>query len=130
MSSEELKILLVEDSILTAEQVCDLIREVDASIVLSVATTENDAVAAVSEFAPDIVVLDLRLKQGSGFSVLRKLAPQEPKPSIIVLTNYALPNFREYAVLSGADYFLDKALEMDSLPAIIESCAHGVGRLH
>lgn len=130
MSTQELKILLVEDSVLTAEQVCELIRRVNAPIVLSVATNEKDAIAAVTEFVPDVVVLDLRLKQGSGFSVLKKLAPKEPKPSIIVLTNYALPNFREYAVLNGANYFLDKAIEMELLPTIIESCVHGGPHIH
>jgi DNA-binding phage protein len=40
-----------------------------------------------------------------------------------VLTNYGLPSYREYALLSGADYFLDKALEFESLQGIVEMVA-------
>ena len=38
-----------------------------------------------------------------------------------MLTTYALPKYRELAFLTGADYFLDKAVDFGALPSVIES---------
>ncbi|HTE42985.1 MAG TPA: response regulator [Steroidobacteraceae bacterium] len=120
-----LRVLVVEDSALTAEQLCDLIKTIPFSIDCTTVATEQDALARAAESIPDAVVLDLRLKQGNGFSVLRQLAASKPKPRIIVLTNYALPKYRELSLLSGADYFLDKARDFEKLSGLLESmCVH------
>jgi two-component system invasion response regulator UvrY len=120
-SKVELKVLLVEDSILTAERLSELIRSVDCPVTILRVETERDALARVREAAPDVVVLDLRLKEGSGLNVLRKIAPLQPKPFIVVMTNYAQASLRDYALETGADFFLDKGLELHSLPTILQS---------
>lgn len=119
----QLRVLLVEDSVLIADQIRELMQTVTYSVNINVVTTEKDALAAAIEFVPDIVILDLKLKQGTGFGVLRALTALEPEPAIAVLTNYALPKYRDLALLIGADYFLDKAHDFEALPAIIESIA-------
>jgi two-component system response regulator (stage 0 sporulation protein A) len=99
---------------------------VGLSTQLNVVDSEADAIEYVAQKTPDVIILDLMLRKGNGFGVLRKLEKQEKaprKPKVIVLTNYALPKYRDMALLMGADYFLDKALSMDSLPPIIESIA-------
>jgi DNA-binding response OmpR family regulator len=120
---EKLQILLVEDSVLMATQLRELIgaSAADASVVI--ATGQDDALRKLGNFTPDIVILDLLLKEGSGFSLLRELVARSPRPSIVVLTNYALPKYRDYSLLIGADYFLDKATSIESLPSIIEAIA-------
>ena len=113
--------LLVEDSSLTAEQLRDLMRTVPHRLSITTLATEREAIASVSTTIPDVVVLDLKLRQGSGFRVLKKIAELDPKPAVAVLTNYALPKYRELAFLTGADYFLDKAVDFGALPSVIES---------
>ena len=49
------------------------------------------------------------MKQGTGFGVMRALAATQLKPSIIVLTNYDLPEYKNAAIALGASHFLDKA---------------------
>jgi len=115
------RVLLVEDSTLTAEQLCEMIRALRPTIICVAVATEDDALRAIDSQPPHIVVLDLLLKQGSGFNVLKKISSMTPKPLVIVMTNYALPQYREYALLTGADYFLDKAVSIDVLPTILES---------
>jgi two-component system OmpR family response regulator len=119
----QLRVLLVEDSVLIVDQIRELMQGVTYAVDVSVVATEKEALAAAIEFAPDIVILDLKLKQGTGFGVLRALTAIEPEPTIAVLTNYALPKYRDLALLIGADYFLDKARDFEALPAIIESIA-------
>jgi DNA-binding NarL/FixJ family response regulator len=117
---EKLHVLLVEDSPLTAEQLCEMIRRHRPDVSCTIVATEADAVEKISATPIHAAVLDLRLKEGTGFGVLRKLASLDPKPFIVVLTNFALPKYRELALLAGADYFLDKATTMDVLPSLLD----------
>ncbi|MGH7936257.1 MAG: hypothetical protein ACREF8_04540, partial [Chthoniobacterales bacterium] len=54
---------------------------------------------------------------------LRALREISSPPTVIVLTNFALPQFRDLALLLGANYFLDKALDIERLPTIVDSIA-------
>jgi DNA-binding NarL/FixJ family response regulator len=123
--TEKLHVLLVEDSILTAEQLCEMIRKHRPQVACTVVATESDALEKITSEPIHAAVLDLRLKEGTGFGVLRKLAALNPKPFIVVLTNYALPKYRELALLAGADYFLDKATSMDALPDLLDRHFNG-----
>jgi DNA-binding response OmpR family regulator len=123
MNAKSLSALLVEDSVLTAEQLRELMRSVSVTVDITTVVTEKDALNAIAESQPDLIVLDLKLRQGSGFNVLRQVATMKSKPATVVLTNYALPKYRELALLTGADYFLDKARDFKELPGIIESIA-------
>jgi two-component system OmpR family response regulator len=117
---EKLHVLLVEDSVVTAEDLCEAIRKHLPQVSCTVAATESDALEKIESSAFSAAVLDVQLKEGNGFAVLRKLAALEPKPFIVVLTNYALPQYREFAMLVGADYFLDKATSIDVLPDLFD----------
>jgi len=122
MSTSRLRILLVEDSLLTAEQSREMIHRRFPSVACWMVATEEDAMQAVSTTRFQVVVLDLQLKEGgSGFNVLRKLAALTPKPFVIVMTNHALPQYRDHALDMGADCFVDKALSFEEIPTLLES---------
>jgi len=114
-----MRVLLVEDSRLLAQYLLEQLAAIPKVLSLGVVETEQQAIAAIAEQKPDLVVLDLHLKQGTGFGVLSSVSKATVRPIIVVLTNYALPQYRERATLLGAKYFLDKSNEFDRLPAII-----------
>lgn len=121
-SKDTLRVLIVEDSAITAEQLRELIGNVNPHIACSTVATESDAVAAVVDgIPPHVMVLDLHLKEGSGFGVLKKIRAIQPKPVVIVLTNFAAPQYRDGAIRAGADYFLDKEMIVDELPDVLRS---------
>jgi two-component system, OmpR family, response regulator len=116
-----MRVLLVEDSKLLAAHLLEQLIAIPKVQFLGVVETEAHAITAIVEQAPDVVVLDLHLKQGTGFGVMMALARMsKPAPTVIVLTNYALPQYRERALALGAKYFLDKSNEFDYLPGIIK----------
>jgi DNA-binding response OmpR family regulator len=115
------KVLVVEDSILTAKQLCESIAGLSHAIDCSTAATEKDALHIIMDSVPDIVVLDLHLKDGNGFTVLKAVKAMRRKPITIVLTNFALPQYRDYAFLLGADFFFDKALEFETIPPLLDT---------
>jgi DNA-binding NarL/FixJ family response regulator len=87
---------------------------------MSVAATvddESSAVRTLREMPIDILILDLQLRAGTGFGVLKTVG--ESRPPTIVLTNFVLPQYRERARLLGIEYFLNKAQDLERLPQIL-----------
>ncbi len=70
-----------------------------------------------------MLILDLQLRHGTGFGVLRSLG--DDRPAVIVFTNYALPEYRRRAEQLGAEYFLNKSLEFERLPEVIRDATGG-----
>ena len=116
-----LKLFLVDDSELIREH---LIREIAATReteFVGCAETESEAVEKLSALDCDAIVLDINLLRGSGFQVLRSVrANCARRPRVIVFTNYAYPFYRQLTMEMGADYFLDKATDLNRLLEIIE----------
>jgi DNA-binding response OmpR family regulator len=64
---------------------------------------------------PDIVLLDWRLPDESGPSVCRRLSDAVPRPAIVMLTGLDDPRDRDAARKAGADDFLTKGVDPDTL---------------
>jgi two-component system, OmpR family, phosphate regulon response regulator PhoB len=64
---------------------------------------------------PDVVLLDWRLPDESGPSVCRRLAENVPRPAIVMLTGLDDPRDRDIARQAGADDFLVKGLDPETL---------------
>ena len=123
MLSEQpkLKVFVVEDSPFVRERVIDEIVSTGRAEVVDFAETEGTAMEKLQYIDCDAIILDLSLRQGTGFQVLRLLrAVGVTRPYVIVFTDYAHPHFREQTMELGADFFLDKAKDFDHLGEIIE----------
>jgi DNA-binding NarL/FixJ family response regulator len=114
-----LRVLLVEDSKVLTERLTEAIRQIPQVELIGTADTEAAAVASATREAVDVIILDLHLKQGTGFGVMRALANTQLKPRIIVLTNYDLPEYKNAAIALGATHFLDKARDYGRLPEVL-----------
>ena len=114
-----LRVLLVEDSKVLTERLTEAIRQIPQVELIGTADTEANAVASAQRESVDVIILDLHLKQGTGFGVMRALAGAPLKPRIIVLTNYDLPEYKNAAIALGATHFLDKARDYGRLPDVL-----------
>lgn len=131
--SPSLRVLLIEDSALLAARLIELVNGLPDVELSDTVDTEADAIDRISEVSPDVLVLDLHLRDGSGFGVLRSLAlSTRPRPKIIVLTNFGLSEYRRAAELFGVEAFLDKAREYFRLPSLLTDFAkqHAVRDAH
>jgi DNA-binding NarL/FixJ family response regulator len=117
--AQGVRVLLVEDSKVLTERLSEAIRQIPDVELIGTADTEAAALAAVKRDSIDVIILDLHLKQGTGFGVMRALAATELKPRIIVLTNYDLPEYKNAAIALGATHFLDKARDYGRLPEVL-----------
>ncbi|MEZ5499076.1 MAG: response regulator [Steroidobacteraceae bacterium] len=114
-----LRVLLVEDSQVLADRLRELLLGIPRVELLCTVESERDAVQTAARLRPDLIILDLHLAQGTGFGVMRALRDIRFHPSIIVLTTYALDEYRRAALALGASYFLEKSTEFDQLPGLI-----------
>jgi DNA-binding NarL/FixJ family response regulator len=121
MSSRNLSVLLVEDSRVLAERLRETVLSVPGVHLAGTVDTEADAVAALQRHPVDVLLLDLHLRQGTGFGVLRAIPGSAARNVVvIVLTNYDLAEYRRAAAALGARHFLDKLRDFDRLPVLLE----------
>ncbi len=115
-----LQVFLVEDEAFMRERVIEKLAASRAKIV-DYADSAAAAIAKLRELPCDVVILDLELRQGTGFHVLREVRGNgNSRPWIIVFTNFADAHFRKQTIALGADFFVDKAQGLDRLGEIIE----------
>lgn len=119
MRDAEFRVLLVEDSVLLSERLMELISDIDGITTIAAVTTEHEAIESIQKHHPDALILDLRLKEGTGFGVMRYINTLASRPQAVIITNYALPQYRKQAEALGVRYFLDKTQEFDRLPDIL-----------
>jgi DNA-binding NarL/FixJ family response regulator len=111
----------VEDSELLAERMREVLGQIIGVEVVGTVGDEGSAVAMARQSDIHVLILDLQLKHGTGFGVLRTLG--ERRPATIVFTNYALPEYRRWAEKFGVEYFLNKSLDFERLPEVIKTLA-------
>ena len=119
----DLRVLLVEDSPVIRGLITQIIDDIPGVRVAESVESEREAIEAIGRLGVDVVILDLQLRKGTGFGVLRALRDMPKKPVAVVLTNFALKSYRESAFALGARDFLDKSRDYDRLPAILTEIA-------
>ena len=117
------RVFLVEDSALIRTRIIDTLQSLGGFDVVGVADSEENAIDAIKRTRPDVVVVDIRLKDGNGIEVVRQVRRrvQEPCPKIYVLSNYAYPEYKQECELAGADDFFDKSSEYDRFLSAMQS---------
>jgi serine phosphatase RsbU (regulator of sigma subunit) len=103
---DQVPVLLVEDDDGDALLVEELLRDVDAPVVVKRARSLGQAATLVSEAA--CVLLDLGLPDSQGLQGLRQLLNIEPEAAVVVLTGQASEHLGEQAVRAGAQDYLVK----------------------
>ena len=93
-----LSVLVVDDSIIVRQALCALLAEDDCLSVVGEAASVAEARQLFELHRPGAVVLDLRLPDGSGLEVLRRVKQTKPSCLVIVLTSLRTlhpPDFRQ-----------------------------------
>ena len=81
---------------------------------------EVAALKAADEFAPGYALVDLRLGQASGLTLVQQLAQDDPEMRIVVLTGYASIATAVEAIKLGAVHYLTKPADADDIVHALE----------
>jgi len=117
---QKLRVYLVEDSAIMSPVLRTLIEAVGAKIV----GNSGAAPAAIEDIRvlrPEVVIIDIGLREGSGFDVLKALFTETGTgvPARIVLTNHAIDPYRKAAKRWGAAYFFDKSKQIPEMLRVL-----------
>ena len=117
-----MKIFVVEDSAAVRERLVEMIREVTDIEVVGEADTFGRAVIGIRDTMPDVAILDIKLANdaGSGIDVLNAVRKELPALRAIVMSNFATPQHMKASADAGAEYFLDKTVDFERIPGILE----------
>lgn len=105
---EKFRTLIVEDNEEFRQALADLLQTQFPSMILEEAATGSEVMAKVMSFQPELIFMDLKLPGENGLSLTQKIKEFFPLITVIILTGYELPEYREAAFQRGADYFLPK----------------------
>src|SRR5687767_5758951 len=105
------RVLIVEDSKVLIERLREALATLENVEVVGAVDEEAAAVEAVRSGEVDAIVLDLQLRTGTGFGVVQRLGTE--RPTIIVFTNYVLPEYERRAKDLGIHYFLSKSADYE-----------------
>ena len=117
------RVLLIDDSLPIRQRLRSLIEESGQARVVGEAGTVESALARFAALAPDAVVLDLQLADGTGYTVLEHIKRAAPGCTVIVMTNFAIPEYRERCALLRADHFLEKSTDFERVPTLLAGTA-------
>lgn len=126
-SNHPIKVFIADDSRVVRERLTTLLNEVAGVEIVGQAENVAEAISAIGNLQPDVVILDMRLPDGSGIDVLQNIKQDEAAPMVIILTNYPYPGYRQKCLQAGADFFLDKSTEFDQIPKLFELLKQGAG---
>ena len=113
------RVMLVDDSDIFLRTAVKFLEQHEELAVVGTARSGREALDQAPQLKPDVILLDLRMPDLTGFEVLPQLRAMLPTAGIIVLTLYAFEGYRQVALANGADEFIPKdKLLTDLLPAI------------
>ena len=117
-----LKVAVIEDSPLFLQTIGTLLGELALVEVIGDAADEQSAIELLRFRQPDLTILDLELKAGSGFGVLKAIS-RDPehfgRPRTVVFSHHNRTEIRQRCLALGAERFFDKATQMSELIAFV-----------
>ncbi len=118
-----LSVVLVEDSPVVRERLAEMLDgEPDVQVIGQYEDAES-AIDGIRVGRPHVVLLDIKLSGSNGMQVMKFVAEELPDVKVIVLTNYAEPQYRVRFLAAGALEVLDKSNEFARVPAMLREIA-------
>jgi two-component system response regulator DevR len=120
-----LRLLVVDDHEVVRQGLVALLGRREGFQVVAEAGTVAEAIDAARRFQPDIVVMDVRLPDGSGVEACREIRAELPETRVVMLTSYPDEEAVLSAIVAGASGYLLKQIRARDLMAALETVGKG-----
>jgi len=117
-----LNILIIDDNKSFRGSFKDLLSQHFPAMRIEEAADSKGSLQKITEHPPDLMFVDIELAGESGLDLIRKVRTSHADPVIAIFTNYDLPEYREAAQESGANYFFSKgASSMEEVLSLVDT---------
>jgi DNA-binding NarL/FixJ family response regulator len=124
-AARPLRLLVVDDHEVVREGLVALLSRREEFQVVAEAGTVAESLAAARRFEPDLVVMDVRLPDGSGIEACREIRAEFPGIRVVMLTSYPDEEAVLSAILAGASGYLLKQVRGRDLVTALEAVGRG-----
>ena len=123
--SRPLRLHVVDDHEVVRQGLVALLDRRQGFEVVAEAGTAAEAVEQARRYEPDIVVMDVRLPDGSGVEACREIRAQRPATRVVMLTSYPDEEAVLSAIVAGASGYLLKQVRARDLVSALEAVGRG-----
>ena len=117
-----LNILIIDDNDSFRESFRNLLYQHFPAMHIQEAPDSKGSLEKITRHPPHLMFVDIELAGESGLDLTRKIRSTLHNTTIAILTNYDLPEYREAAKDSGANYFFSKgASSMEEVLALVDT---------
>jgi DNA-binding NarL/FixJ family response regulator len=120
-----LRLLVVDDHEVVRQGLVALIDRREKFQVVAEAGTVEEALDAARRFQPDLVIMDVRLPDGSGIEACREIRAELPATRVVMLTSYPDEEAVLSAIIAGASGYLLKQIRARDLVSALEAVGRG-----
>ena len=123
--AKTLRLLIVDDHEVVRQGLVALLDRREGFQVVGEAGNVAEAIEQARRFEPDIVVMDIRLPDGSGIEACREIRAELPATRVVMLTSYPDEEAVLSAIVAGAAGYLLKQVRARDLVAALEAVGRG-----
>ena len=120
-----LRLMLVDDHEVVRSGLKTLLEATGEMRVVAEASTVADAIAQAARIAPDVIVMDVRLADGSGIEATREIRAARPETRVLMLTSFADDEALFASIMAGASGYVLKQIRGGDLVRAIRSVGQG-----
>ena len=120
-----LRLLVVDDHEVVRQGLVALLERREHFQVVAEAGTAAEAVEMARKFEPDLIIMDVRLPDGSGIEACREIRAEFPTTKVVILTSYPDEEAVLSAIIAGASGYLLKQIRGRDLVSALESVGRG-----
>jgi DNA-binding NarL/FixJ family response regulator len=120
-----LRVLLVDDHEVVRSGVKALLQATEDIIVTAEASSVREAIDEADRTRPDVVVMDVRLIDGSGIEATREIRAKHPKTQVVMLTSFADDEALFASIMAGASGYVLKQVKGNELVRAIRTVGKG-----
>jgi len=120
-----LRVVLVDDHEVVRNGIKALLEQTPDVSVVGEAGTVKDAIARVEWARPDVVIMDVRLPDGSGIEATREIRARLPKTQVLMLTTFADDEALFASIMAGAAGYVLKQIKGADLVRAVQTVGSG-----
>jgi two-component system, NarL family, response regulator DevR len=120
-----LRVMLVDDHEIVRDGIRVMLDAEDDIVVTAGAGTVRDAVSEAARTRPDVVVMDVRLADGSGIEATREIRAEHPDTRVLMLTSFADDEALFASIMAGASGYVLKQVKPGDLLRAIRAVGAG-----